>query len=185
MHHFNREVEMGWFDDYDRNYRNDRSFGRGGRPAAYGNMGAQNGLGYWGSPYGYWGGSGYDRSYRDSGADQAYRGRGGYDRDFGYDRMYRRPPSESPTYGRQADQEVQRWATRHGYDAGYTIQPRGDRGGMSTNRGMQQGGRGGYSGRGQQGEGWQSGGRNLGRNDWGGRERGWGSSDRSDYGYGW
>lgn len=47
-------------------------------------------------------------------------GFGGYDYDF----EHRRPPRQSPTYGRRGDQAVQRWARNHGYDAGYTIQPR-------------------------------------------------------------
>jgi hypothetical protein len=70
---------MGWFDDYDRNYRNDRDWGRGGNRPAYGSMGAANGLGYWNTPYGYWGG-GYDAGYRG-------RGTTGYGADYGYDRM--------------------------------------------------------------------------------------------------
>lgn len=148
---------MGWFDDYDRNYRYDRGFGRGDYPAAYGNMAAANGLGYWGTPYGYWGGM----------PERGYRGRSGYDRGFGYDRVYRRPPSESPAYGRQGDREVQRWATRHGYDAGYAIEPHPGRGGMDMDRG----GRGGYGGYGDADRGMNRGrwgrSRNQGRNDWG------------------
>ncbi len=52
-------------------------------------------------------------------------GYGAYD--FGY--TPRRRPEESPTYGRGADQEVQRWARRYGYDLEYEIRPRTRRGG--------------------------------------------------------
>jgi hypothetical protein len=35
-----------------------------------------------------------------------------------------RSPRESPTFGRDADVELRRWARRHGYDAGYAMRPR-------------------------------------------------------------
>ena len=36
----------------------------------------------------------------------------------------RRPPRDSPGWGRGGDREVRDWARRHGYDAGYAIHPR-------------------------------------------------------------
>lgn len=37
-----------------------------------------------------------------------------------------RRPEESETYGRGGDRAIRRWASRRGYDAGYTIHPRQD-----------------------------------------------------------
>lgn len=88
-----------------------------------------------------WFNNDYDRSYRSdpyahpgSGGrfaeGPAYRGRTidrspmyGTSRGYGYDYDFRRPPAQSPTYGRQADQEVQRWARNHGYDGGFQVSP--------------------------------------------------------------
>jgi hypothetical protein len=181
---------MGWFDDYDRNYRSDRDRGRGGYPPAYGNMGAANGFGYWNTPYGYWGG-GYDAGYRG-------RGSAGYGADYGYDRMYRRPPEDSPAYGRGGDREVQRWATRHGYDAGFTIEPHesGGMGGRGGGRQGSQGRQGGYAdrsrpqgrmyGQGQDRQNERFGARGGNRGFQGGSNEGWGSDRyRGDRGYGW
>jgi hypothetical protein len=36
----------------------------------------------------------------------------------------RRPPQESPSYGRGGDQAVRRWSQRYGYDMEYEIRPR-------------------------------------------------------------
>ena len=55
-------------------------------------------------------------------------GRSPYDDVYDMRRPYRaalrRPPSESPAYGRQADEELRRWVRVHGYDAGYAMRPR-------------------------------------------------------------
>jgi hypothetical protein len=39
-------------------------------------------------------------------------------------RQPRKPPEESPTYGRQADRAVLAWARRYGYELEYRIDPR-------------------------------------------------------------
>lgn len=92
---------MAIWNDYDRGYR---------------------GYGYgYGRPYYGWSGWGNWANDRDYG----YRGYpGAYGWAGDYDRTYRVAPERSPTYGRQADQAVRRWARREGYDAGYTVQPR-------------------------------------------------------------
>lgn len=53
----------------------------------------------------------------------------------GYDSGYapRRRPEESPTYGRDGDRALRRWARRYGYDVEHSIQPR-RRGGRSPLR---------------------------------------------------
>lgn len=51
-------------------------------------------------------------------------GYGAYARDF---ITPRRPPRESPTYGRGGDEAAVRYARSHGYDVGYTIPPHFDR----------------------------------------------------------
>jgi hypothetical protein len=131
---------MAWFHDYNRDYNRAAGYDRGRnardtpgmRSSSYGDRGYPRG--------GYWGESStrvdYNRDYlgRQSGYDQ-------------YDYQYRqRHPEQSPFYGRQADQEVQRWARRYGYDMQFEVNPRQSGGGGG--RGQQQGG---YSGGGQQG----------------------------------
>ena len=37
---------------------------------------------------------------------------------------HRLPPRQSPLYGQGGDRAVREWAREHGYDVGYTIQPR-------------------------------------------------------------
>jgi len=46
-----------------------------------------------------------------------------YDRAYGGDQPYRVSPDQSPTYGRQGDEMVQRWARRYGYDIGFEVRP--------------------------------------------------------------
>ena len=48
-------------------------------------------------------------------------GPGRYAADF---QTPRRRPEESPSYGRGGDSAARRYARSHGYDEGYTIQPR-------------------------------------------------------------
>ena len=43
---------------------------------------------------------------------------------FRYDRGYRVPPRQSPTYGRGGDRALRAWAERYGYDVEFSIPPR-------------------------------------------------------------
>jgi hypothetical protein len=91
---------MAWFEDYDRGYREGWNRGSGRQQWGYG---------------GGW----TDRNER---WDRPARDRGGF-RGYSYDYEYRRPPEQSPAYGRQGDREVRRWANRYGYDEGFEINP--------------------------------------------------------------
>lgn len=153
---------MGWFDSYGASYY-DRGFG--GRPGWGGTRygGGYGNAGYGTGGYGYQGGT--------------YLGYGGYDYGrAGYDRAYRRPPEESPTYGRGGDEAVRQWARRRGYDTEFEIRPdRSARGGFG---GMHPGYRsgGGYGA-----------GRNMtGYDTYGGTGfRGGSAGGRNDWGYRW
>jgi hypothetical protein len=74
---------------------------------------------------------------------------------FDYERQFRRPPEQSPTFGRGGDREVRRWAREHGYDEGFEIRPQEGRWGAAPTYGGEfrrpgpTGWRGGY--------GWESG----------------------------
>jgi hypothetical protein len=141
---------MGWFsNDYDKDYDRAAGYDRSRRDAAWG----WGGGGYSGGQYGNRGrwGTSYGRPGY---GGESMAGRGGYSswrqpdtafgqNRYGYDYEYRRPPEQSPTYGRGGDQAVQRWARRYGYDFGYEIEPN-QRGGIQ--RGYERGNRGGYSG---------------------------------------
>lgn len=129
---------------YDRSYE-----GHGGYGRDYGYGGTAG--------YSRGGGRVYDHGYRGTGRDRA-RGewasgpyaREGYRREgygYDYDQQYaRRRPEQSPTYGEQGDQAVQRWANRYGYDLEYEIDPNRSGGGRyGASRGMGRG-YGGYSG---------------------------------------
>lgn len=89
---------MGWFNDYDREYSNSR-WDRGWHPNRFGQQ---------------------SRTFDDA----AYRAYPSGNRSYGYAYDYRTPPEQSPTYGRQGDQHVQRWARSHGYDTGFELNPR-------------------------------------------------------------
>jgi len=176
---------MAWFHDYSRDYDRAAGYNRGRNPRDTPGMRSSN-RGYddaWGSG-GRWGsslaggsewgtaGSRYDRGYGQSGDRGGYWGesstRPSYNRDYmgrqyGYDSDYdyqfrQRNPESSPFYGRGADQEVQRWANRYGYDMQYEINPRG-------------GGSGGGSGGGYGGA----------QRNMGSTQRGYGGSQRSTY----
>jgi hypothetical protein len=172
IHHQNNGGNMAWFHDYSRDYDRATGYNRGRNPRDTPGMRSSN-YGYdsgWGSRSG-WNSAfrGYDRGYNRGGYWGESSTRPGYGRDYlgrqyGYDSDYdyqyrRRSPEESPLYGRNADQAVQRWARRYGYDMQYEINPRQGGGSGSTQRGYsggrQQGGYGstqaGYGGGRQQG----------------------------------
>lgn len=110
---------------YDRSYRRDAP--DGGRrehrnAAAYGGFAPA-------LPFGGWFGEGYPTSPFLMGAP-AYPlgfGWGGVPTPMGgrpmYDRDFRRPPEESPTYGRGGDRAARGYLRERGYDAGYAIRP--------------------------------------------------------------
>lgn len=136
----NRGYDAEMHGPYDRGWTEDVPFGR--------EPGMANGPGMF-TPFGWdpmlrW--SGWDPlmgfvPYQDTprewsyGLAEDYRR---YDHDFyrgnvahGYGGEYRGrpqphrlPPRQSPLYGRGGDRAVREWAARHGYDVGYTIQPR-------------------------------------------------------------
>jgi hypothetical protein len=160
---------MGWFNDYDRMYG---SYDRTYSGSWYGPEGGNR---HRNDRWGTEGGWGRGRS--------PYAGRGGYS----YEYEYRTPPDQSPTYGRQGDQEVQRWAQRHGYDSGFQISPnQGQNQGRWGRQGNDQGSMGRPGGQGS----WGSGRGNWNRsNQWGGsggqdRERWGGAQDRDRWGGG-
>lgn len=168
---------MGWFDSYDASYY-DRGFG-GGRAGWTGTR-------YGGTPYG---GAGYGNAGYGAGGygyqGGTHLGYGSYDYGrAGYDRTFRRPPEESPTYGRGGDQALRRWARSHGYDLEYEIQP--DRTSGGTYGGMQPGYRvgGGY---GRDFRGGYGAGRSMtGYDTYGGTGfRGGSARGRNDWGYRW
>jgi heterogeneous nuclear ribonucleoprotein A1/A3 len=164
---------MAWFNDYSRDYDRAAGYDRGRNPRDTPGMRSSNRG--WdssrGSGFGYDSGWGTRSRWRSTfrGDDSSY-GRGGYwgessanpgygrdyvGRQYGYgsdyDRGYRRrPPEESPFYGRDADQGVQRWARRYGYDLQYEVNPRqgGSSGGYGANRGGYGGSQRGYGGSG-------------------------------------
>jgi hypothetical protein len=120
---------MAWWNNYDRNFSNryDRTYGYGGghQGGAYGTGGRYTrNDSAWGNR---------DRSYQ--GGDSGYSFRNRYD----YDTTYRTSPEDSPTYGSRGDEEVRRWARRHGYDEGMEISPRGGQSGGRNSRWDQQG----------------------------------------------
>jgi hypothetical protein len=158
---------MAWFNDYSRDYDRAQGYNRGRNPRdtpgmRSSNYGSDRGWGSrsaWAAPYA----GGYDTNYNAAGrggywgesstrydTNRDYMGRRfGYDAD--YDRQYRRPPEQSPLYGRNADQAVQRWANRYGYDMQYEINPRqggygGTQGGYASSQGGYGGSQGGYGG---------------------------------------
>jgi hypothetical protein len=150
---------MAWFNDYSRDYDRAAGYDRGRNP--------RDTPGWRSSNYGYdrgWNTRGTARGDNRGGYWGENSTRPGYGRDYlgrerGYDTEYdfsyrQRHPENSPFYGREADQEVQRWARRYGYDMQFQIDPR------QGGRGQQQGGYGGASGRQQ----------------WGGRGRSGGSA---------
>ncbi|CAN5721139.1 hypothetical protein BH23GEM3_BH23GEM3_07320 [soil metagenome] len=132
---------MAWFNDYSRDYNRAEGYNRAG-PNPRDRPGQRS------TNYGYDAGSGSARGARGPAYGGERYGAGRYGGEYEY---AQRHPEQSPLYGSNADQAVQRWANRYGYDHSYQIQPR--------NTGGQQGG-------GQQGGGQQGGG-NMNRNQGG------------------
>lgn len=120
---------MAWFHDYGSDYDRTPGYDRWERnPRDVPGMRSSASGGGWRR------GTAWDMSRvgRGYGAEYDYLGRRyGYDRDYRrYASEYlRRPPEESPTYGRGGDRAVQRWAQRYGYDLTYRVEPR--RGGFA------------------------------------------------------
>jgi hypothetical protein len=165
------DTSMAW-NDYDRtDYR-----GYGYRGEGWGSRGG------WGSGYGENRGSrpgGWSGGSRDDAGRGGWFGGGRYGAEYGgragygYDYEVRRPPEQSPLYGRNADQEVQRWARRYGYDVEFEIQPheRGGRMGRMEGSRRGYGGSTNWSGYGEAGGHRRSGSR-YGNTGWGGRDSG-------------
>lgn len=65
----------------------------------------------------------YEHDYYRGNVAHRYGGDYGRGRGQGPE-THRLPPRQSPLYGQGGDRAVREWAREHGYDVGYTIQPR-------------------------------------------------------------
>lgn len=91
--------------DYDRGYGRGRGAGYGWYPGAFWGGVPLYGWGAWGGGWGW--------------PPYVPMGYGAYDANY----TPRRPPEQSPAYGRGGDRLIRRGMRREGYDAGYAIQP--------------------------------------------------------------